>query len=719
MVSMKRTPPKSFILALALFLACSSDAGSKPSTKQSGKHMNRLSRESSPYLLQHADNPVDWYPWGEEAFLEARKRDKPIFLSIGYSTCHWCHVMEHESFEDEEVAQLMNDNFVCIKVDREELPEIDHVYMSVCQAMTGRGGWPLTIVMTPSKEPFFAGTYFPKSGQGNRPGMMQLIPFLADAWKNRKLELSDSINKIKRYLNQANLKTEGESLTPEILTKTFISFTKSFDSDMGGFGRAPKFPSPHNLLFLLRYYHMTKNKEALTMVETTLQNMRKGGIWDHIGFGFHRYSTDKNWLLPHFEKMLYDQAMISMAYLEAFQITGKEEYGRTVREIYTYVLRDMTSPEGGFYSAEDADSEGEEGKFYLWTTDEVQSILGKEEGEKFNTLLNIRSEGNFRDEASSQKTARNIPHFITPIKEVDLGFMEKHRKSLFEVREERIHPIKDDKILTDWNGLMIASFAKGSVALNSPEFYDAARKGADFILKNLRSKDGRLLKRYRQGKAGLQAHLDDYVFVIWGLLELYESGFEEVYLQEALNLSNILVNNFWDGANGGFFLGSKNAEKLIARAKTGYDGAIPSGNSIAVGLLHRLARITGDMKWAGMADTILKIFSKDIERSPRGFSAMLLGYIFETDSPKEVVIVGNSNQVESMAFLASVNSNYEPNKIILFKDMSNKNSVLSTLAPWIESQTTIDGKTTAYICENFACNLPTTDLSIAIDFIKN
>ena len=716
---MKQTLPKPFILVLALFIACSSDAGSKPSVEHSDKHMNRLSQESSPYLLQHANNPVDWYPWGEEAFQEARKRDKPIFLSIGYSTCHWCHVMEHESFEDEEVAQLMNDNFICIKVDREELPEIDHVYMSVCQAMTGRGGWPLTIVMTPNKEPFFAGTYFPKTGQGNRRGMIQLLPMLADAWKNRKLELSDSINRIKQYLRQTNSKTEGESLTPEILTKTYSEFTNTFDSDKGGFGRAPKFPSPHNLLFLLRYHHMTKSREALNMVETTLQNMRKGGIWDHIGFGFHRYSTDKNWLLPHFEKMLYDQAMISMAYLEAFQITGNEDYGRTVREIYTYVLRDMTSPEGGFYSAEDADSDGEEGKFYLWTTDEVQSILGKKEGEQFNALLNIKPGGNFRDQASRQESEHNIPHITTLIEENDLNFMEKHRKTLFEVREKRIHPLKDDKILTDWNGLMIASLAKGSVALNAPEFYDAARRGADFILKNLRSKDGRLLKRYRQGKAGLQAHLDDYVFVIWGLLELYEAGFEEVYLQEALNLSNILVNNFWDEANGGFFLGSKNAEKLIARAKTGYDGAIPSGNAISVGLLHRLARITGDMKWAGMANTILKIFSKDIERSPRGFSAMLLGYIFETDSPKEVVIVGNSNQEESMVFLTSVNSNYEPNKIILFKDMSNKNSVLSTLAPWTESQTTIDGKATAYICENFTCNLPTTDLSITMDFIKN
>ena len=709
-----------YLLILTAIISCSSDTGSTShKNKPSGEHMNRLFQESSPYLLQHANNPVDWYPWGEEAFQEARKQDKPVFLSIGYSTCHWCHVMEHESFEDEEVASLMNEHFISIKVDREELPEIDHVYMSVCQAMTGRGGWPLTIIMTPNKEPFFAGTYFPKTGGGNRRGMMELIPVIADAWKNRRLELSGNIDRIKNYLNRVNTKIEGKSLSSEILNKTLVEFLDTFDSSKGGFGRAPKFPSPHNLLYLLRYYHMTRAPEALNMVETTLQNMRKGGIWDHVGFGFHRYSTDKNWLLPHFEKMLYDQAMISMAYLEAYQITGKEEYGNTVREIYSYVLRDMTSPEGGFFSAEDADSEGEEGKFYVWTTEEIHSILGENNGTKFNSLLNIRQNGNFRDEASGTESGHNIPHLKIALEKDDVEFFDQHRKILFEIREKRIHPLKDDKILTDWNGLMIASLAKGSVALHSPGYYNSAKKGADFILKNLRLKDGRLLKRYRQGISGLQAHLDDYVFVIWGLLELYEAGFEEIYLQEALNLSNILVNNFWDKTNGGFFLGSKNAEKLIARAKTGYDGAIPSGNSIAVSILHRLARITGDMEWASKANTILNIFSSDIERSPRGFSAMLLGFLFESDSPKEIVIVGDSDQNESKIFLDAVTRHYEPNKVIIFKDVSNKKSILNSIAPWTESQTTLDGKTTAYICENFACKLPTNNLSTTLKLIAN
>ena len=686
---------------------------------QEKQYVNRLAKESSPYLLQHKNNPVDWYPWGDEAFQKAMELNRPIFLSIGYSTCHWCHVMEDESFEDEQVAQLLNDNFISIKVDREERPEIDHLYMTVCQAMTGKGGWPLTIIMTPDKYPFFAGTYFPKKGRMGRPGMIELLPAIADAWVNKKGELIQSANQIKKYLIDSNNKEIGDQLNQTILTNTNSQFINRYDKTHGGFGVKPKFPSPHNLIYLLRYHNMSGDKTSLLMVEKTLQEMRLGGIFDHVGFGFHRYSTDREWILPHFEKMLYDQAMLTLAYAEAYQITNNQLYKDTAEEILHYVKRDMTDKRGGFYSAEDADSEGEEGLFYLWTIEEIKNILNIDESELLINTYGLDQEGNYKDEATGKKTEKNILYLKEPINNVkSKNRLNKITKKLYLDREKRIHPLKDDKILTDWNGLMIAAFAKAGDVFNSDDYIQQAEKSAQFILKNLTDNNGRLLKRYRNGNAGLDAHLDDYAFFIWGLLELYEATFNVTYLTEAVQLSNIMVEEFWDINNGGFFLGSENSEKLIVRAKTGYDGAMPSGNSVAAMNCSKLNRITGETKWAEISDKIFMTFSNEIQKTPSGYASMVNAFLFNVDSPKEIVIVGSSKDDKTKKAIEKIKSEYVPSKVIIFKDTDDKLNKLSPLAKWTVTQETIDEKTTFYICQDFACKIPTTDLDLALKFIN-
>ncbi len=688
------------------------------SPNQKEKFVNRLAKESSPYLLQHKNNPVDWYPWGQEAFDKAIELDRPIFLSIGYSTCHWCHVMEHESFEDEQVAQLLNENFISIKVDREERPEIDHLYMSVCQAMTGRGGWPLTIIMTPQKEPFFAGTYFPKSGRLGRPGMLELLPSIADAWKNKRTELVQSAQKVNEFLQNSNQKTQGDELDVTILTDTYSQFVNRYDKVHGGFGTQPKFPSPHNLIYLLRYHHMTGDKTALMMVETTLQNMRLGGIFDHVGFGFHRYSTDKEWLVPHFEKMLYDQAMIAMAYIEAFQITNNPDYKETAEEIFDYVLRDMTDTRGGFYSAEDADSEGEEGLFYLWTIDELKSIFNESDVTFLTELYTLDFRGNFKDEATGQFTGRNIFYLREKMaNNDDLERLAHIRNTLFDHREKRIHPLKDDKILTDWNGLMIAAFAKAGMAFENLQYIETAENSAQFLLKNLTHENGRLKKRYRNGNSGLDAHLDDYAFLTWGLLELYNATLNTTYLSEAIQFSRIMVEDFMN-PEGGFYLGSNQSEKLIVRAMTGYDGAIPSGNSVAAMNLLRITRITGEVHWAEMADQLFKVFSKEIENAPAGFTSMLSAFLFESDRPKEIVIVGSKQDPVAQQALKRLRTEYHPGNVILFKDTDDKMNRLSPIANWTIEHRPINNQTTFYVCEDFACKIPTTDLEQAIQFIN-
>ena len=678
--------------------------------------MNHLANEQSPYLLQHADNPVDWYPWGKEAFKKARELDRPIFLSIGYSTCHWCHVMEHESFEDDSVAKLLNDSFISIKVDREELPEIDHVYMSVCQAMTGGGGWPLTIVMTPAKEPFFAGTYFPKDKRGGRSGLFQILPMIADAWNSKREDIMTSVGQVKNYLDRLNSKPAGNNFSTELINRAYDQFRNGFDEEYGGFFKAPKFPSPHNLIFLMRYHHSFDNKIALDMATKTLKQMRLGGIYDHIGFGFHRYSTDRHWLVPHFEKMLYDQAMIALAYTEAYHITGEEIFAQTANEIFTYVLRDMTASEGGFFSAEDADSEGEEGKFYIWTEQEIKEVLGEDYGREFNDIFSITTQGNYRDESSGKETGLNIPHLKNYNANGSNDF-ESAREKLFNIREKRIHPLKDDKILTDWNGLMIAALAKAAIVLDEPVYLDAAEKAAKFVLHSI-SKGERLLKRYRNGVAALDAHLDDYAFMAWGLLELYEATFATKYLSQALDLMNIMVEDFWDDKNGGFFLGSDQSEKLIVRSKTAYDGAIPSGNSVAVMNMVKLTRITGNTNWAELAEKTIRAFSEDVNRAPTGYTLLLTGFMFDTQNSKEIVIVGDSRNRNTTKFLHTIRASYAPHKVLLFKDTSVSDNRLEQLANWISTQNSINGKPTAYVCKNFACNQPTSDIQTALSFIN-
>lgn len=528
---------------------------------------NRLINEKSPYLLQHAYNPVDWYPWGEEAFEKARKENKPIFLSIGYSTCHWCHVMAHESFEDEEIARLMNEAFVSIKVDREERPDIDNIYMTVCQIILGRGGWPLTIIMTPGKKPFFAGTYIPKKSRFNQTGMTELIPRIKEIWDQQHEEVLDSAEKITSTIQNMIVESTGEGLGEEIIEEAYNDLLNSFDPEYGGFGRAPKFPTPHKISFLLRYWKRSGDPEALDMVEHTLDNMRSGGIYDHLGSGFHRYSTDNMWLLPHFEKMLYDQALTAIAYIEAYQVSGKDLYKETAEGILDYVLRDLTSPEGGFYCGEDADVEGEEGKYYLWTIEEVMSILGPEDSELIIKMFNLKRGGNFEEEIRGRKTGTNLFYMVhspgslaaeleIPVEEVE-SRVKSAREKLLKARYERKRPSLDDKVLTDWNGLMIAAFAKGFQVFGEEKYLKAAEKAADFLLETLYGPEKRLHHRYRDGVAGISGTSDDYAFLIHGLLELYEAGFELRYLKSAVSLNRELLEHFWDPENGGFYLDRK------------------------------------------------------------------------------------------------------------------------------------------------------------------
>ncbi|MFL3050214.1 MAG: thioredoxin domain-containing protein [Candidatus Neomarinimicrobiota bacterium] len=690
--------------------------------------MNKLGGEKSPYLLQHKDNPVNWYPWGEEAFKAAKKEDKPIFLSIGYSTCHWCHVMEHESFEDSTVAELMNNNFINVKVDREERPDIDNIYMTVCQMMTGSGGWPLTIVMTPDKRPFFAGTYFPKESRFQRIGMLDLVPRLGKMWREERDKILESANEVVSHLQSSFSPSGTEQLTEEIFNSAFSQFLQRFDNENGGFETSTKFPSAHNLSFLLRYYKRSSDPTALMMVEKTLLSMRNGGIYDQIGFGFHRYSTDKEWLLPHFEKMLYDQAMNSIAYLEAFQVTKKEIYATTAREVFSYVLRDMTSFEGGFYSAEDADSDGEEGKFYVWRIEEINEILGDEDGKLFTDIYNFNDKGNFSEEGTGQFTGNNIPHLLNSIEEIAQSRnlevnqltkkLNKLREQLFKERKKRIHPLKDDKILTDWNGLMIAALAKGAQVLDDTTYANSAKKAADFVIGKLKTKDGRLLKRYRNGEASLPAHLEDYAFFSWGLLELYEATFDVGYLSEAINLTDLMIDLFWDNVNGGFYFTAYDGEKQIVRTKDLYDGAIPSGNSVAAMVLLRLGRIAGNSKYEEMAFTIGKVFSEKISQAPTGYTQLLSAIDFGIGPSYEIVVVGDRKSKDTQAMLNYIQESFLPNKVLILKPSDSQLNEVVRIAPFTDTQVAISGMATVYVCQNYSCKTPTTDINEMIKSLQ-
>ncbi|MGQ0793652.1 MAG: thioredoxin domain-containing protein [Deltaproteobacteria bacterium] len=687
------------------------------------KIQNRLIQEKSPYLLQHAENPVDWYPWGEEAFEKARREDKPILLSIGYSTCHWCHVMERESFEDGEVARLMNETFVSIKVDREERPDIDNIYMTVCQMLSKGGGcgWPLNIIMTPDKKPFFAGTYFPKESRHGRVGMTELLPRIREIWTTRRAEVADSAEQITQALGEMSRAQGGsKEETPPSLTigTAFEELRRSFDSKNGGFSRAPKFPTPHNLLFLLRYWKRSKDDKALGMVEQTLQKMRQGGIYDHIGFGFHRYSTDEKWLVPHFEKMLYDQAMLAIAYTEAYQATGKGEYEATAREIFAYVERDMTSPEGGFYSAEDADSEGEEGRFYVWSEGELRTILGAQEAAFIAKVFNADKDGNFRDEASGKEAGHNILHLTKPLPDIAKGLniapeeieyrVETARAELFAAREKRIHPHKDDKILTDWNGMMIAALAKGASAFDEPKYAETAKRAADFLLTEMRGSGGGLLHRFRGGESGIKANLDDYAYLVWGLIELYEATFEVKYLEAALALNDYSLKRFWDDAGGGFYFTPDDGEKLIARSKEIYDGAHPSGNSTSALNLLRLGRMSANSDLEKKSDAVGRAFSKTVNQFPAAYTMLMSALDFASGGSVEVVIAADAEAHGTRQMLKALRREFIPNKVVLLTD-GRDNSEIAKIAEFAKHQVILKGRATAYVCLNYQCNLPTND----------
>ncbi len=706
-------------------------AGHGIAATDSETYTNRLVHEKSPYLLQHAHNPVDWYPWGEEAFRKAKEEDKPILLSVGYSTCHWCHVMEEESFAKPEIAKIMNDNFVSIKVDREERPDVDTIYMQVVTAMTGSGGWPMTVILTPDRKPFFGGTYFPPEDRWGRPGFTSILQTIAQKWKSERkeiLESSESITQAVRADAQARA-AMSHALDEKTLEKAYQQLRSQFDSRMGGFSRAPKFPRSHTISFLLRYWKRTGNMQALEMVEKTLQEMAKGGMYDHLGGGFHRYSTDQLWRVPHFEKMLYDQAILSKTYLEAYQATGKEEYARIAREIFEYVLRDMTGPSGAFYSAEDADSASDpaqpkkksEGAFYIWSHAEIVEALGKEKAAIFNFYFNVGPNGNVLQDPHGEFKGRNILYLERSQEETSQRFektpselevvLNESKQILFDLRSKRLRPHLDDKVLTDWNGLMISSLAFGSRVLNEPRYADAAQKAANFLLEKMKRKDGRLMHRYRDGEVAIPGFIEDYAFFTHGLIDLYEATFEPRYLEEAQFFLKDMSRLFWDEAGGGFFLTGKDAEKLIARSKELYDGAIPSGNSVATLSLLRVGRLTMDRQIEDRARTTLDAFSADLDKFPAGYPQMLIALDFAIGPSREIVIAGDRNDSGVRAMIQTVYEKFIPNKVTALHPTEPKEAKkIEALSPFIERQNMIDGKPTAYVCKDYVCDFPAKDI---------
>ena len=689
------------------------------SSESTKGNKNRLSKEKSPYLLQHADNPVNWYPWGKEAFYLARKENKPIFLSIGYSTCHWCHVMAHESFEDTDVAELINKVFIPIKVDREERPDIDKIYMTVCQMMTGSGGWPLTIIMTPEKKPFFAGTYFPKQTRFGRMGLVDLIKRIEELWNNQRNELLNSANQITFNLQNIDQESPGEKFNEDVLKNAYQQLTNQFDAKYGGFGIKPKFPTPHNLIFLLRFWNRTGDKKALEMVEKTLLSMRKGGIYDHIGFGFHRYSTDSTWLVPHFEKMLYDQALLAMVYIEAYQVTKNLIYKETAQEIFSYVLRDMLSPEGGFFSAEDADSEGEEGKFYTWSTKELEKILDKKELDLIISHFRTEGTGNYLEEATRKKTGYNILHLEKFPEEVLREKIERIRTKLFQHRKSRIPPHKDVKILTDWNGLMIAALARGATVFKEEKYLHAAKEAMHFILSNLRESENRLLHRYKDNFSEIKGFLTDYTFLIWGLIDLYEATFDLYYLKTAFALNEAQIAHFWDNKIGGFYFNADDSEELLTRPKDIYDGAIPSGNSIAMLNMLRLSYFTGNPELEEKADIQNRVFSEKIRANPLAHTQFLIAIDFAIGPSYSIVIGGDSKAEDTNKLIDVLNSAYVPNKVIIQRKTEQDSPVIDEFSNFVQYFDKLDGKAAAYICINKMCKPPTDDSNTILQYLNS
>jgi uncharacterized protein len=663
---------------------------------------NALVSETSPYLLQHAHNPVEWYPWGEEALSRARNEDKPILLSIGYSACHWCHVMAHESFEDEETARLMNESFINIKVDREERPDLDAIYMAAVQLTTGGGGWPMTVFLTPDKVPFYCGTYFPREERYGMPSFRRVLVSVANAYREKKDLLKGDAGTILAALRKMELSSSPPvKLEPVILDKAAAAIGANFDSRNGGFGRAPKFPPAMALSFLMRTYRRNGDQKCLEMVNQTLTRMASGGMYDQLGGGFHRYSVDAEWLVPHFEKMLYDNALLSRAYLDGFLLTKNDFYRRIAEEVLNYVAREMTSPEGGFYSSQDADSEGKEGAFFVWTADEVKAILGEDEGDLFCRCYGVSPEGNFEG-----KNILHIPRAAAVIAKLNnvsepdlLAITEQGKQKLFRAREDRMKPGRDEKILTAWNGLMLRSFAEAASALEREDFRAIAVSNAEFLLSRL-CREGHLLRSYKDGQSRFNGYLDDYACLIDGLLSLYEATFKPRWIREASIISEWMVVKFWDLQGRGFYFTSGDHETLIHRPKELFDNATPSGNSVAVHALLRLWRLTGDSRWSEYAISVLELMAGSMLQQPSAFPNLLCALDLFLGNPREIAIIGNPGEEQTRSLLHEVFQIYLPNKVVACGTDSG--------VFLLEARPQINGAATAYVCENFTCKTPVT-----------
>jgi uncharacterized protein YyaL (SSP411 family) len=673
------------------------------------QYTNHLGHETSPYLLQHAHNPVDWYPWGPVSLERARRLDRPVFLSIGYSACHWCHVMEHESFEDPEVARILNDHFVSIKVDREERPDLDQIYMSAVQAMTGQGGWPMSVFLTPDLKPFYGGTYFPPDDRYGRPSFKRLLLALIDAWKNRREELNHSAGQMTEHLQHLGKPpaAHGE-LRPDLLRNAANQLRHVFDPVYGGFSQAPKFPHPMDLRVLLRVWKRFGDEDALRMARLTLDHMARGGLYDQLGGGFHRYSTDERWLVPHFEKMLYDNALLSVAYLEAYQATGEAFYRQVLEETLDYVLCEMTSHEGAFSSTQDADSEGEEGKFYVWSAQEIEAVLGREEAELFDYVFDVNPGGNWdgHNILHRAKTDEQDARLLGVSVEELCRRLQEAKKKLYAVRSQRVWPGRDEKILTSWNGLMIAALAQAAAVLDKSRFSQAAERAADFLLGSLRTTDGRLLRTYSTGAAPrLNAYLEDYAFLLDGLITLYEATFDPRWIEAAVQLAEVMIAEFWDDRDGGFFYTGRSHEALIARTKDLQDSSIPSGNSMAASALLRLAALTGRTDFRDKAETTLKAFQGILTSAPQAAGQMLVALDFYLGPVQEFAVVGDRDAPEVQEVLQLIRDPFRPNKVVSFLDHSLPQGDVEKLVPLLAGKTA-RGDVTTYICRDFTCQEP-------------
>ena len=677
---------------------------------------NRLINETSPYLLQHAHNPVEWYPWGEDALERSRSEDKPILLSIGYSACHWCHVMERESFENETIAGLMNENFINIKVDREERPDLDAIYMEAVQMLTGSGGWPMTVFLTPEGKPFYGGTYFPPVDRQNMPGFPRLLLAIAEAYNTNKGEIQRVTGQLTEQMGRGSQVPRGTGiLTVDVLHRAYSTLATNFDYQNGGFGMAPKFPQPMTPEFLLRYHDHGYNPRALELVELTLEKMAYGGIYDQVGGGFHRYSTDAYWLVPHFEKMLYDNALLARLYLHAFQITGKPLYRRITEETLDYVLREMTDSGGGFYSAQDADSEGEEGKFFVWTPEEIMDVLGEEDGRVFSGYFGVTSNGNFEG-----KNILNVPrdpeafaaeHQLDP-EQLD-GIVARGRTKLLEVRDLRVHPLLDDKVLASWNGLMLRSFAEAGAVLGRADYLEAAVKNAEFLT-TVMCPQGRLLRTYRNGEAKLLGYLEDYSCVADGLIALYEATLDLRWLENAVAMADSMIELFWDEATGGFYDTGSDHEALVIRPRDVFDNAQPCGGSVASDALLKLAVFTGNDDYAAKAAVPLRSLHEHMARSPGGTGHWLSALDFYISAVKEVAVVGPSGNAATSELLDTVRRQFLPNKVLMGYDPSSLESTGRAGLnlggyPLLEGRGMVNGQPTAYVCQNYVCQLPVTE----------